>query len=200
MMVFPWPSGREFHPVSFTWGVRDNSRSFVSELSGSIQTMSLPGTRWAVLMEFSHHAPHDRALLEGFFSRIRQQHRIEMHRLDRPRPIGTINLSGVTLASTAAQFASVINLAGCGPLATMQAGSMLGLGGQLLMVAQNATANGAGQMTVQLTHMLRAQHGAGATVVLSRPTARWALKTGDIDFARHKTVATPLAIELVEAF
>jgi hypothetical protein len=200
MTTYAWPSGREFHPVGFTWGVRDNSRSFVSELSGAMQTMGLPGTRWAVLMEFSNRTPDERARVEGFLARIRQQHRIEMHRLDRPRPIGTINLSGVTLAAPASAFASSISLAGCGAGSTIQAGSMLGLGGQLLMVAQDAVADGAGAMTVHLTHMLRAAHISGTSVVLNKPTAQWILKTGDIDFARYKTLATPLVVELMEAF
>jgi hypothetical protein len=198
--IHTWPSTRDFHPVSFTWGVRDNSRSFVSELSGAMQTMSLPGTRWAVLMEINNQAPDARARVEGFLTRIRQANRIEMHRLDRPRPIGTIALNGVTLAATASAFASTVSLSGCGASTTMQAGSMIGIGGQLLMVAQDATANGSGQMTVQLTHALRAQHPSGSPVVLSRPTAKWILKSGDIDFPRYKTIATPLALELVEAF
>lgn len=200
MTTYAWPSGREFHPVGFTWGVRDNSRSFVSELSGAMQTMGLPGTRWAVLMEFSNRTPDERARVEGFLARVRQQHRIEMHRLDRPRPIGTINLAGVTLAAPASAFASSISLAGCGAGSTIQAGSMLGLGSQLLMVAQDAVADGAGAMTVHLTHMLRAAHTSGASVVLNKPTAQWILKTGDIDFARYKTLATPLVVELMEAF
>lgn len=200
MTTYAWPPGREFHPVSFTWGVRDNSRSFISELSGAMQTMSLPGTRWAVLMEFSNRAPDERARVEGFLTRVRQQHRIAMHRLDRPRPIGTINMSGVTLATPASAFASSISLAGCGAGSIIQAGSMLGLGDQLLMVAQDAVADGAGAMTVHLTHMLRAAHTSGTSVVLNKPTAKWILKTGDIDFARYKTLATPLVVELVEAF
>lgn len=200
MITHPWPAGREFQPVGITWGVRDNSRAFVSELSGAMQTMSLPGTRWAVIMELNNHAPDDRARVEGFLARARQQSRIEMHRLDRPRPIGTIALNTVTLSAAVEQFASSITLVGCGANATMRAGSMLGLGGQLLMVAQDAAANASGVMVVQLTHMLRAAHFAGAPVVLDRPTARWILKTGEIDFPRYKTIATPLVLELQEAF
>lgn len=200
MSTYQWPTGPEFRPESISWGVRDNSRSFVSELSGSMQTMSLPGTRWACIMTFSNQTLQQRPSLEGFLSRIRQEHRISMGRLDRPVPLGTIALSGVTLGAPAAQFASQLQLVGCGANATLQAGSMLGLPGQLLMVAETATASAGGVMTVQLTHRLRAAHVASTPVTLSNPQALWTLASGDIDFPRVRRLATPLTIELREFF
>lgn len=200
MSTYTWPAAQEFRPDAFTWGVRDNARSFVSELSGAMQTMSLPGTRWACMLTFPNHTLQQRPALEGFLARIRKEHRILMPRLDRPRPLGTIALTGVTLAASAAQFAGQLQLTGCGANATLLAGSMLGLPGQLLMVAESATANGSGAMTVQLTHRLRAAHAASTPVVLNSPTALWTLANANMDFPRVRRLATPLTVELQEHF
>jgi hypothetical protein len=58
-------------------------------------------------------------------------------------------------------------------LTTVKAGDMLGIGGQLLMVAENATANDAGEMTVPLIHRIRGTINAGAAVTWNKPTAEF---------------------------
>lgn len=181
------------------WGVRDNSRAFESELSGAVQTASLPGTRWACTMTFEAHTLADRPALEAFLARVRQEHRIAMARPDREAPRGTINTTGVTLGAVAAQFAGQLTLAGCGANKTLLAGSMVGLPGyQLFMAGADATSNAGGVMVVPLTHRLRTGHASGAAVTLVRPQALWLLATNELDFPRARRTNPGLTIELLE--
>ena len=200
MANYNYPTDRIFIPRSIIWSFRDNARVFESQLSGAIQSTSVPGTRWACSLIFDNHLPEDRAQIEGFFSLIRRQNRIVMHRLDRPRALGTINSGGVLLNSVLAQFGSVAVLKNCGANKLLKAGSMIGIGSQLFMTAFDAVSDGSGIMSVTLSVPSRLTHGADTAVTLDKPTAKWMYNSNSADFARSGQVATPLTIDLVEVF
>ena len=200
MANYNYPTDRIFIPRSIIWSFRDNARVFESQLSGAIQSTSVPGTRWACSLIFDNHLPEDRAQIEGFFSLIRRQNRIVMHRLDRPKALGTINSGGVLLNSTLAQFGSTAVLKNCGANKLLKAGSMIGIGSQLFMTAFDAVSDGSGIMTVTLSVPSRLTHGADTAVTLDKPTAKWMYNSNGADFARSGQVATPLTIDLVEVF
>lgn len=200
MSTIAWPTGRAFTPEAFTWGFRANDRIFESALNGSVQTASIPGSRWAAVLQFTNQTSAERAALEAFLLRTRRERRIALHRLDRPRPRGTVALSGVTLGVLAAQFAGQVQLAGCGAFATILAGDMLGIGGQLCMAAENATASAAGAATVQLTHELRSAAAAGSVVTTNRPTATFIQTSPELDFSWVGTHHPGFTVELREVF
>ena len=200
MANYNFPTERIFIPRSIIWGFRDNARVFESQLSGAIQTTSLPGARWACSLIYDNHLPADRAEIEGFFSLIRRQHKIVMPRLDRKKPLGTINTTGVLLSSTLAQFGSTVVLKNCGASKTLLAGSMLGIGSQLFMTAFDATSSAGGVMTVTVAIPSRATYPIDTAVVLNAPTAKWLYNSNVGDFARAGQVATPLTIDLIEVF
>lgn len=200
MADYNFPTERIFIPRSIIWGFRDNARVFESQLSGAIQTTSLPGARWACSLIYDNHLPTDRAEIEGFFSLIRRQHKIVMPRLDRKKPLGTINTTGVLLSSTLTQFGSTVVLKNCGASKTLLAGSMLGIGSQLFMTAFDATSSAGGVMTVTVAIPSRATYAIDTAVVLNAPTAKWLYNSNVGDFARAGQVATPLTIDLIEVF
>ena len=200
MANYNYPTDRIFIPRSIIWSFRDNARVFESQLSGAIQSTSVPGTRWACSLIFDNHLPEDRAQIEGFFSLIRRQNRIVMHRLDRPKALGTINGTGVLLNSVLAQFGSVAVLKNCGANKLLKAGSMIGISSQLFMTAFDAVSDGSGIMSVTLSIPSRLTHGADTAVTLDKPTAKWMYNSNGADFARSGQVATPLTIDLVEVF
>lgn len=200
MTTYTYPDTVDFAPQGFTWGVRSNDREFVSQFSGSVQTVGIPGTRWAAMLNFNNQSRTARAAVEAFIAKCRREHRIALWNMARPRPSGTINTSGVTLGADAAQFATQLTLAGCGANTTIKAGDMLGVPGQLFMAAADAQADGSGAMTVLLTHEVRAAQLTGAAVTLVRPTAEFRLASKDIDFPFAGTHHPAMAVELVEVF
>ena len=200
MATFDYPADRIFMPRSFSWGFRENSRVFESQLSGAIQTTSLPGTRWACSLFFENQLPQDRAKIEGFFSLIRRENRMIMPRLDRKGPLGTIEDNNVLLNSTLAQFGSTVSLKNCGVNKTLLAGSMLGIGTQLFMTAFDAISDSSGIMNVRFSIPSRATYYANQSVVLKSPTAKWMYNSNGIDYGRSGGVSTALTIDLIEVF
>lgn len=200
MATYTWPATAAFYPESFSLRPIDNDREFQSAFSGAVQTTSVPGVRWGVSITFGPGKNSERPALEAFLAKARREHRIALWNLKRPVPNGTINLSGVALQAAAGQFASSVVLTGCGAGKTLKAGDMLGLPNQLLMVADEAIADGAGAMTVNLTHPLRYAQSAGAAVTLNKPSALFIQKSGVPSFPAMEGYYPGFTLELVEVF
>ena len=115
MAIYDWPSSRTFTPQTAELRVIDNTqRALESPMSGYVQTLSMPGARWGWGFDFGVHADADRDALEAYLLRLSgREHRVRLWDLKRPRPRGSIQTTGVTLAATAAQFATTLQLGNC---------------------------------------------------------------------------------------
>lgn len=90
MAVIPFPTlTNVVGPAQMTWGQRANNRVHVSPLSGSVQTVDLPGARWTLAMRFPHLYDPDRAAMEAFLAQLRgQANTFTVHDFARPTPRG----------------------------------------------------------------------------------------------------------------
>lgn len=207
MATYTWPtSSRAYLPQSITWRQRHNARMSVSELSGAVQTTSLPGMRWGVTLEWPTHSYAERALVEGLLSLLSgPEHRLALHDLARPAPQGSISLSGVTM-SAASQFATAVTLNGCGNATTLKPGDWLRVttatGAQLLQVGNSVTATSGGVMSgVQVRPMLRGAVTAGAAVTLDKPAALFVLAEPELSVPRGGAgICPPFSVDLIEVF
>ncbi len=205
MTTYAWPTTlRQFRPSECVLRVSDPAQRVAeSPLSGDVQTVSMPGARWAWDITLSGADKDERAAIEAFLIRLSgREHRVSMFDPFRPFPRGTINQTGVTMNATAAQFATSIALAGCGASKTLLAGDWIGLPtGQLVMAVADATANGSGVMTVDVRQMLRAAATSGGAVVLQKPTALYIRSESALSLPRSPYLTQePLSFSWVEVF
>jgi hypothetical protein len=188
MAVYEWPAngGKAFWPRALVWGMMATTRAMGSPLSGSVQTLGMPGNRWRWTMTIDEQGYPERRALDGWLAALSgQEHRASLFDVVQPRPRGTCNLAGVTLAAPVAQFATSLPLAGCGAGRTLLAGDCVAVtlaGGsvQLLKVVADATADGAGAMTVQVRNRLRAAAAGGSAVAVDRPRGLFILAEPDV--------------------
>jgi hypothetical protein len=202
MSVFNWPTGGAFVPLEVTLLERVHQEYAESVLTGDAQVNTLPGSRWGWRFDFGAQTVEHRLALEGFLTSLTgREHRTRLHDVRHPRPLGTIQLAGVTLGAAAAQFATSLALAGCGANTTLRSGSWLALPGQLLRVVGDAQANAGGAMVVEVRHRLRAAWPSGTVVTLEKPTALYTRATSEAEYPRIRgTTAPPFSVEFTEAF
>lgn len=203
MTTYSWPTTRPFQPENARWRQVLNQRANTSALSGYTQVLGMPGTRWAVTLDMPRQSYAERLELKAFLDRLEgQAHLVDMFDWVRPTPAGTINLAGVTVSSTAAQFGEQLVLAGAGAGRTLAAGDWMVVAGQRLEVVAPATANGSGVITVEVRHRLRQTVAVGTPVVLDRPRAPMMLnisgaETVPVPFAGNGT-APAFTLDFVE--
>jgi hypothetical protein len=203
MTTYSWPSGRSFVPQRSNLRILNNGRENASPATGASQTVTQPGSKWGWSIVMKAMSVADREDFEGFLVGLSgREHRISTHDWKHPTPRGNCNLTGVTLAASAAQFATSVQLTGCGAAKTLKRGDWFGFStGQLVRVIADATADGSGVMTVNFRHSLRAAISSGAAVTLDRPTALYILTDAALEFPRRPGRAEEsFGFDLVEVF
>lgn len=190
----------------FALRLMPNTRRFTSPYSGSTQVIDLLGERWAAQLSMPARARRSGAgaAREAFFGQLRgMDGTVALWHLARPVPVGSMR-GAPTLASIAAQGAQtlVINTSPSTPGATVKAGDMLGCGGQLFMVAADATANGSGQITAATVNRVRAALASATAVVWDRPKTTFRLASDDAagPIAYEPGITTSIEVDLIESY
>lgn len=207
-MAITWPSAL-VDPVMVEIGIMANTQVHVSELSGELQTVELPGARWTMNLSM---APLKRsgeaALLEAFIAKLRGQAvRATMPVFGRRTPLGAwagaAAVNNEVGSPTVPQTGSSIEVNGLTSGTTIKAGDYFnfGSGGELHMVTEDTTADGSGRATISFQPPIRTSPPHGTLLVttnpvvplmiLTDPHARWGIKPADI---------TDFSLSLVEVF
>lgn len=204
MTTFAWPTGDSaFSQFSAAvWKPKQIAFESESPLNGDVQTTTRPGGRWGWQLHFFSQTWAERRRVIAFLERLNgREHRISFIDPANPSPQGTIALTGVTVSTSAAQFAQSLVLANCGAGATLLRGDWIKVGTQSLKVVADATADGSGVMTVTVRNMLRAAVSAGAAVTTNNVSSLFVLADPNWSAAFNPgNIADPFTIDLIEVF
>lgn len=198
MSDYTWPAA--WAPARFQMRVESNTRSFASPYTQGMQSIDLMADFWRVQIDMP---PNIGALLggqiEAFFDRLKGSvNRIVLWNLQRPVPLGSMR-GAPTLSANALQFANTASVATV-PGATLRAGDMVGIGGQLVRLMVDCVADGSGTMGIEFAPRLRTAQAAGAAVTWSMPTANFIIPTGAAPVDWHPGQFTAPSFELRESF
>ena len=197
MTTYAWPVA--WRVREFELRVIPNLRSFSNPYSNGTSVVDLLGERWAARLDL-HLTTNtvEAAAREAFFDRLKgMAHTIGMWHLRLPAPQGTLRGSPTLSAAVAqlANTASVQTTAG----ATVLAGDMLGLAGQLVRVMADATANGSGVLAIEFQPRARTAMAAGAAVTWDKPTTPMMLRSATgVPTAWVPGYADGASIDLIE--
>lgn len=207
MTTYAWPYTRPFMALQADMWLEGTDVTERSVLGGGQQTTGRPGAHWRMVMSLPADQPAYRQELLGFLRKLNgKEHRVSLWDFRKfgvanahGSPAGTIATSGVAVKTTVAQFGISLVLKNCGAGATLNAGDMWSVNGQLIENCELATANGSGEMTVLVPQRLRAQALADAAVTLVRPTALFVLAS-EVHGPRTAAMYEEMIIEWEEVF
>lgn len=172
MTTIAFPTG--VAPDTFALRLSATQRVHASPFGGSEQVVDLLNDRWMISMSLPKRTRAQAAAIEAFINAMRgMTNTVNLYHFGRKTPQGT--MVGSPTCNAASQGAASVTLASAGASATLLAGDMIGVSGQLLQVAADATANGSGVITVTLVNRLRAAITGGSAVTWDRPTVPFRL-------------------------
>lgn len=198
MTTYAWTLGT---PSAFELRVIPNAITFTSPYNKSTQTVDFLGERWQARIDLPADSnPIVGAAREAFFDRLRGPvNLVSLWNLRRPMPQGTITGSP-TVSGAIAQLANTLNIQGLANQ-TLRAGDHIGVGGQLLRVMADITADGAGLYTaVEVLPRFRAAVASASAVTLSKPTANFMLKSDGVPIVWRPGLFEGVSLEMIEAF
>ena len=190
MPTLTWPTLSRKLPASFDWQLISNTQAFQSPLSGAVQTVEMPGARWAAQFSFSALDANDAAVWRAFMAQLRgQSGRFTLWNMARPIPRGIA--TGTPVVSGAGQTGNTLTTSGWTPSTAgiLRVGDFIGVNGELKMLVADAASNGSGLATLTFEPPLRSSPANAAPIVTTRPTAVFKM---DDDSARSITTAPGL--------
>jgi hypothetical protein len=195
MSAIIWPAGLRARAFSLT--LVPVQRAHASPIGGSEQVVDMVNDRWHASFELPATRRTHGGQAEGFIASLRGMiNTVALWHMARPLPLGTLR-GAPTLNGAHAQGAatlSITTIAG----ATLKQGDLLGLGGLLLMVASDCTADGAGVISAPLANRLRTAQSTGAAITWHQPAAPFRM-VGAASVGYVPGSASPVALEFVEA-
>jgi hypothetical protein len=199
MTTLAWPAITRSGPRDFELTLEANTQTFSSPLSRAVQTVEMPGARWRVSFTLQNLQEADTALLQAFMAQLRgRAGRFALHNFARPVPRGTA--SGTPLVKGASQTGTSLNIDSLAIGATLLAGDYIGINGELKIVVADATANGAGEMTVTFEPPLRSSPADNAAVTLASPTATFMLTDDAMRTITRPGRFSDISIDAVEVW
>jgi len=168
MATLDWPEA--LIPQRAAIGSQGAGEQFRSPYNGTIQTTDFVAERWVLSVTMPQARRVNAGAFEAFAFQLRGGfNRVRAWHFGRPVPIGTMRGSP-TLSAGVARGATALPITGGTANSTLLAGDMLGVGGQLCMVAITTTLNGSGAGSVPIVHRVRGTIAGGSAVTWNKPT------------------------------
>ncbi len=184
-------------PTRSTWGLRANTDMFTSPFTGTVQTIARPGARWVATLEFTGLSKARAAILDAFLASLDGQAGrffLQPHHRPGTTALGVVNGAG--------QTGKTLAVSGYGAgIKIFSAGDFIEAGGELKMLTADATTNGSGQTTLQITPAWRSSPTNGGAVIGTNPTTTMMLASNDYSVTRLPgDLYETIAFDCMEAF
>ena len=173
MATLAYPTLKLSAPSKQLFRLVANTQSFASPLNGSVQTVELPGARWAGQIFYETLEDPDIRLLESFLDQLRgRAGRFNMLNFARLSPSGVGTGSPVVSASgqtgvTLATSGWTISQTGI-----MKAGDLFVVNTELKRIVTTVNSSGTGTATLTFEPPLRASPPLSAVITVNSPTVK----------------------------
>lgn len=196
MITFP----SDIIPSEFDWGLQSNVQSFSSPLSGSAQTLKLPGDRWVFTFTYAALIDSQIARMSAFMMAARGG--AERFNVSNPMRLAPTGAGGGTpVVAWAGQTGATLNTSGW-PNSTLvlKVGDFFQVNGELKMVTADVTSSGTGTATIAFEPPLRAAPANLASIVTSNPAATFRLVENESRWTYMQGFVASLTINAVESW
>lgn len=167
-MTLSIPNTISFRTVRF--GLQTNTQSFVSPLSGTVQTLELTGARWAGDFILS---PMTRAQAAEFIAFLQElggmSGRFYGYDPSATSPRGNMSGSALKVDGASQTGKSLVCDGAALSTAVLLKGDFIEVNGELKMIVADATSDGSGNVTLSFAPALRASPADDADIVTSNP-------------------------------
>jgi hypothetical protein len=192
-------------PNQMDWTPQYNTQTFESPLTGSVQTLELPGMRWAATLNYNNFTEEYAASLEAFITQLRgQSGRFYLYNFARSVPRGTVSgsptVNNESASPTALQTGTTLITKNWGAGSQMKKGDFFSVNYELKMMKADATADGSGNMTMTFEPPLRSSPAHGDAIVYTKPKCIMMLRDDKNVWRKTPGYFTDFTLDCIEAF
>lgn len=199
MTVYAFPTLTRRRPSTLQWGVLPATQFSRSPLSKQIQSQGLPGDRQAFSAGWTGLDAADAGKMQAFLAKLRGfANRFTAYDWSKPAPRGTI--AGTLQIKGSGQSGLTIACDGVGSANTLLEGDLVGINGELHLIAADCTADPSGNLTLTLAYPVRATPPDDSLVTYVAPTGKFMLVSQDVRWTVRPPFIADFTIEAIEMF
>ena len=181
---------KQTHFRSSTFGLEENTETFISPISNTIQTLARTGARWYLTINYAPMKRADAQVVIAFLTKLRGRvNSLNGFDPNATSPLGDV--SGSTLlVNGASQTGTSLTCDGAeASTLVLKAGDYIEVNNELKMVTDDATSDASGDVTINFSPSLRSSPGDNATITTTNPkcemklvddSVTWGQSVGDI--------------------
>jgi hypothetical protein len=163
------PAG--LYPQVAGFALQQSTAQARSRFDGTLQVLDMMAERWVCSITWPNRIDSASGLMESLQNRLAGGvNELLLHHPARSQPRGTLRGTPTVQTTATRGAASLVLTVGSGM--TLEAGDLFGVADQLFMTATSCAAVST-TLTVPLVNRVRSTVTSGASVVWSRPTARF---------------------------
>jgi len=202
MATIPFPN---VIPSSSSFGIKYNTQINTSTLSGSTQTIEIPGARWVCSLSFSDLEPYEGRLMSAFLAQLRgSSGRFFLTDFTHPAPRGSISAPGAVTVNGANQVGNTVTTSGW---TASQSGLLLKgdyfqfSNGELKMVTKDVTSDVSGNATITFEPPIRISPSNAAAITLTDYSVTMMLSSNESRWtSNNEALLSNISIECIEGF
>lgn len=200
MTTYAFPSALRA-PARVRWELMANTQTFVSPLTGAVQTLEIPGARWRFAAQWGSFDAADGALMRAFLAKLRgQANRFTCSPWGHETPRGAGG--GTPLVKGGSQTGATLAIDG-GPTSItgwLLAGDYFTVNGELKILTADASTDGSGEATLTFEPPLRTSPADNAPLTIAAPTATFIVRDATQGWDITPGARTTFALEAVEFY
>lgn len=173
-----------------------NTQTFISPISGAIQTLDRGGERWVVTLTYTNLSGANRAVMQAFLVKLNgQQHRFTLHNHAEPQR-GV--LSGSPLVAGASQTGVSLDIDGVGAVTNwMRAGDWFSVNGEIKQCVDDVDSSG-GNAAIPFRPRLRTAPPNNDPLTVDDGTGTFLLAANSVKWSNRPGGLSDLSITAIE--
>ena len=186
---------------SSTFGLEENTETFISPISNSIQTLARTGARWYLTINYAPMKRADAQVVIAFLTKLRGRvNSLNGFDPNATSPLGDV--SGSTLlVNGASQTGNSLTCDGAeASTLILKAGDYIEVNNELKMVTDDATSDASGDVTINFSPSLRSSPSDNASITTTNPSCEMKLVDDNVTWSQSVGDIYNISFSAIEVF
>ncbi len=186
---------------SSTFGLEENTETFVSPISNTIQTLARTGARWYLTINYAPLKRADAQVVIAFLTKLRGRvNSLNGFDPNATSPLGDVSGSTLLVNGASQTGNSLICDGAEASTLVLKAGDYFEVNNELKMVTDDATSDASGDVTINFSPSLRSSPSDDASITTTNPNCEMKLVDDNVTWSQSVGDIYNISFSAIEVF
>lgn len=186
---------------SSTFGLEENTETFVSPISNTIQTLARTGARWYLTINYAPLKRADAQVIIAFLTKLRGRvNSLNGFDPNATSPLGDVSGSTLLVNGASQTGNSLICDGAEASTLVLKAGDYFEVNNELKMVTDDATSDASGDVTINFSPSLRSSPSDNASITTTNPNCEMKLVDDNVTWSQGIGDVYNISFSAIEVF